>query len=527
MLQKKLKSLPQSLDETYTKIISRIDESHKRYALRVLQWLVYAKTPPSISQLVEVLAVNAQGKDERPWLDESKRFLNPHDILKICSALIETIADDYPGTEKVKLSHASVREYLVSKKFQTSFGDMMQSDYANAEIASVCLGYILELEHFETSAYSNTMKTSLPLISYAAKYWDHHARSSGEGTTIMHQLTVDLFVKRRKALANWIRLYDPRSLHPLSPNSNDALYYASFTGTEECVKLLLERGSSPNESASNGKLPLESAIQGGFENIVAILLQHGANSDLLSSDSFCIPMTSLQIAAQNGNISIIRLLLNAGADPNIFKRRPSPLELAIRMNRTEIAELLICYGKNPITLSAHRNYQYALQLLSKKNDLRLVRLLLEKGANPSEIAYGNDNPTPLEEALYNGNKHITKLLLDYGALKLGCNRIKIHDEIDDDDDDGCEKIKSHLETNSYNGNYDMVDCLLDTSLGSSEKYSDLHGVALWMAASQGHVPVVALLVDRCRVIPRSFAILARKWTPDTCQDQIFPLLDRG
>ncbi|KAH8700392.1 hypothetical protein BGW36DRAFT_425219 [Talaromyces proteolyticus] len=530
MLKRTLNSLPQSLEETYTKIISSIDTSHKRYTLQVLQWLVYAKRPPSIAELVEVLAVDTEKKEQRPFFDIKNRFPNPHDILKICSNLIVVEADvwDHPGSEKVKLSHASVRDYLVSEEFKARFGDIMQADNANAEIASVCLGYLLELENVESSTLNEKGDISLPLMSYATRYWYHHARCAPEGIKTMNLLTVDFFLNKKRAFTNWVRLYEvSRSPQLPYPEATDALYYASLTGTEECVKLLLEKGHSPNEFASNGETPLEPAVQGGFENIVVTLLQHGANPDFLPLYKSHSSMAPLKIAVQNGHTSIVRHLLDAGADPNI--RQPghditaSALEIAILTKRTNIVELLLEYGANPNTALIHKNNQYALQLLSREGNLPLVRLLLEKGANPCGGDYKNYHPTPLEEALYNGDKQIAKLLLDHGAMRRGSNRINILDNLDED---GFEKVKSYLETNSYHGNYDLIELLLDSSLGSSEKYRDLHGVALWMAASQGHVRVVALLVDRCRVIPRKFVVLARQWTPETCQDQIFSLLDR-
>ena len=60
MLRKALGSLPKTLDNTYARILERIDEDYRQYAMTILQWLVYSARPLQIEELAEVVAVDLQ-----------------------------------------------------------------------------------------------------------------------------------------------------------------------------------------------------------------------------------------------------------------------------------------------------------------------------------------------------------------------------------------------------------------------------------------------------------------------------------
>ncbi|OJJ81197.1 uncharacterized protein ASPGLDRAFT_87665, partial [Aspergillus glaucus CBS 516.65] len=56
-LQKSLKSLPKTLEETYARILASIDGNYRDYAIRLLQFITYSKRPLTIQEAVDVLVV--------------------------------------------------------------------------------------------------------------------------------------------------------------------------------------------------------------------------------------------------------------------------------------------------------------------------------------------------------------------------------------------------------------------------------------------------------------------------------------
>ena len=54
-LRKALNSLPKTMDETYDRILSNIEEEYKEEAFRVLQWLVFSVCPVTVEELWKCL----------------------------------------------------------------------------------------------------------------------------------------------------------------------------------------------------------------------------------------------------------------------------------------------------------------------------------------------------------------------------------------------------------------------------------------------------------------------------------------
>lgn len=120
-----LESPPKTLDETYEKILCAIDDEHSEKVVKLLHWLAYSPRPLHIEELAEVVAVNVGSK---PRIDSEARFLEPRDILTICSSLVTTETDitGIPYGQKVggqiRLAHLSVRDYLTSERIRAREG---------------------------------------------------------------------------------------------------------------------------------------------------------------------------------------------------------------------------------------------------------------------------------------------------------------------------------------------------------------------------------------------------------------------
>jgi ankyrin repeat protein len=101
----------------------------------------------------------------------------------------------------------------------------------------------------------------------------------------------------------------------INPLGSTALHAAAVTPQLEAATLLLARGADPTRPGAGGLTPLHATAfntQRGGE-MAALLIDHGADIDARNKHR----ATALLLAAQQGNVSVIRTLLERGADRNL------------------------------------------------------------------------------------------------------------------------------------------------------------------------------------------------------------------
>lgn len=118
------------------------------------------------------------------------------------------------------------------------------------------------------------------------------------------------------------------------------LHRAVSCGYEELVDKLLDSRSDPNSrSLSSGlayELPLSLAAAAGFEMIVGSLIRAGAKPNKIDNDH-----TALLLAVKYGTDIMVEVLLAGGADPNNPLTSPTPLAAAVeRQSELTIKRLL-------------------------------------------------------------------------------------------------------------------------------------------------------------------------------------------
>ncbi len=107
----------------------------------------------------------------------------------------------------------------------------------------------------------------------------------------------------------------PKLLNEFAPDGFQPLGLASFFGHVEVVRYLLESGAEVNTPSQNGLkvTPLNSAAAGRHYEIAMLLLERDANPNIRQEGDF-VPLHS---AAMNGQIEMVKILLQYGADKDL------------------------------------------------------------------------------------------------------------------------------------------------------------------------------------------------------------------
>ena len=84
-VEKALLNFPETLDETYNRMIERIQPELHTDALILLRWLAYSKRPMALDELAETMIIEPYNADGIVDTDDRG---NPEDVLEMLSGLI-------------------------------------------------------------------------------------------------------------------------------------------------------------------------------------------------------------------------------------------------------------------------------------------------------------------------------------------------------------------------------------------------------------------------------------------------------
>jgi len=195
-------------------------------------------------------------------------------------------------------------------------------------------------------------------------------------------------------------------------DANENLSDAIFRANLSLAKQALDNDAKPNKTDRTGHLPLYSASDYGHKDIVQLLLNSGADPNLVGNKND-IYMSPLHTACSHGYEQIVELLLGSGADPNLIEKHTglSPLHCASLRNHIGTAQLLLVEGANPNLLA--NNDTSSLYLASQNGHKDMVQLLLSNGADPDLVT--KKKQSPLDAASFNNHKDTFRVLLEGGA----------------------------------------------------------------------------------------------------------------
>jgi ankyrin repeat protein len=443
-----LEELPETLDETYERVLREINKANREHARRLLQCLTVALRPLRVDELAEVLAIDfdAPAHGGIPQLNPNWRWADHHQaVLSTCSSLIAIVDDG--DSKVVQFSHFSVKEYLTSDRLARLSVDVSRYhivlEPAHTILAQACLGVLLRLDD---RVYKGNVG-DIPLVEYAAQYWVDHAGFEKVASRIRDAMEY-FFDVDKPHWAAWCRvqMIDEEWLTFMPGGLQDTfpLYYASLGGFYDLAEHLV--GKHPEYiNARGGRMgtPLVAALGGKHFEVAELLHRNGADIDV--RDKY--EDTPLREACRSGVPDIVRWLLNHGADANAqgCKSWP-PLVIAAAQGYLKVVQMLIEHnadilirndsGMTPLHVAASPHVH--------RDQVDIMQVLLDHGANPN--ARDKHNSTPLHHSSKQRDRatvECTRLLLEHGAI------------IDAEDNEGRTPLQLALEY----GRDDIATCL--------------------------------------------------------------------
>jgi hypothetical protein len=420
-LRQYLNELPETLDETYERILKGINKAQKDNAHRLLQCLTVAVRPLLVEELAELLAFDFQTTTSGglPMLKEDWRWDDEEEaVLSTCSSLITIIARD--DSRVVQFSHFSVKEFLTSSRLTRSpLGELsrfyIDLEPAHTVMAQACLATLLRRDE---DGHGNSKAKVSPLVNYAAQHWVDHAQFEKVSSRVRDGMD-DLFDTSKPYFVAWLRVHNiDERWHPFTTLSRGGvgspLYYAAFCGFYDLAeRLIMKHPEQVNALGGLNLFPLPAALYKSHFRVANLLYRYGAVVDVQGDYEY----TPLHAASYSGQVDLMRWLLDHGADANAQGSYCfTPLfEAACKMHLEAVQVLLEHNADVNFQCSGGETALFRTLISSRPEEavVAIQRRLLEHGADPNIC--DDSRSTPLHQASSRGWLEVTRLLLSYGA----------------------------------------------------------------------------------------------------------------
>lgn len=439
-----LKRMPETLDQTYDRMLQCVPRQHQPFVRSALTWLAFSAQPLTLQELAEAAVIDP--KSGR--FDADHRLINDDLILQLCGSLVSVSKLNYaPEWEDwlrdkvnrehgwsfpysgrlqvfdvVSLSHYSMKEYIASERLREGSLSYYYASkgFANTFLAQCCLLYLLEFNSGEIIA--ELTFDEYPLLGYAAKFWIGHwkERENGSENPVLRVQLTSLFdPSTTREYVNWLNVYNPDSAYldyriqldvVLSPGMMrpQSLYWAAWIGDLQIVTDLVLRGADISKKEGLFGSALSAAAYHGHFEVVDYLLGQGADANLATTEMGSV----LQVAALGGSLKVVQRVIAAGADINA-QGGPynTALVAAASKEHVDVVALLVKHGAD-INIGSW-SHGSSLYQAASAGDVRTVVILLAAGADVNEI--GDSDGTGLYTAALSGSLPLVQMLLRKGA----------------------------------------------------------------------------------------------------------------
>ena len=259
------------------------------------------------------------------------------------------------------------------------------------------------------------------------------------------------------------------------------LHTAASNGLTARVIALVSTGEIHIDQANpSGATPLMVAAFRGHTNVVSILLNKGASTSGVDDDGF----SALHATAEFGRVAVAKLLVKAEADleAKTFTKGSTPLHLAAQQGYWEVVKVLIEAGANPN--SRGLDGSTPLYRAAKGGHVGAVKVLLRAEADPllvGELAT-SEGPSaiPLNIAAQDGHLGVVRELIQKHGVA-GCG--------------GASRGVDALELAAQDGHLEVMAALMSAGVVDT-------GFALLAAADNVRESAVKFLLQQMKPTAR-------------------------
>ncbi|KOM33075.1 hypothetical protein LR48_Vigan01g263100 [Vigna angularis] len=244
----------------------------------------------------------------------------------------EMKAEYFPPKEDVILQNEAPTDFYILVTGAVVVGEAKTGDLCG-EIGVLC--YKPQLFTVRTKRLSQLLRLNRTTFLNIVQ------ANVGDGTIIMNNLVSVCFAAARG---------DDLLLHQLlkrgmDPNESDnnrrtALHIAASQGKENCVLLLLDYGADPNITDLDGNVALWEAMVGGHESVRKVLAENGANLQCGDVGQFACT------AVEQNSLKLLKEIRRYGGDITLpsINSGTTALHVAVSEGNVEIVKYLLDHG---------------------------------------------------------------------------------------------------------------------------------------------------------------------------------------
>lgn len=191
--------------------------------------------------------------------------------------------------------------------------------------------------------------------------------------------------------------------------AKNPLLLATGRGSLSEVQNLVREGANVNEATKvDGRTSLYMAAEDGYLGIIQVLVQGGADKDKAVHDG----STPLFIAAEMGHLAVVQYLLQQGADQDKpMHDGTTPLYVAAQNGHLAIVQCLVQQGADKD--NAMREGRTPICKAAEKGHLAIVKYLLTQGADMNKAE--KTAMPPIFSSVAGGHLEVVRYLVQQGV----------------------------------------------------------------------------------------------------------------
>ncbi|KAI0855166.1 ankyrin repeat-containing domain protein [Xylaria cubensis] len=412
-IRDRLGKLPPDLKTAYDEIYNKIQNGHKHersLADNAFKWVACAREPPNSAMLLSAIRLNSD-TDNFELLNK----IDESQLLHLCKNLL--VFDSQ--RDIWRFSHLSVTEYFEQNHWSLA--------KAHCHAASVCLKFLSrvyknpEIDKYypDCSGPNKSYFTDADSDSIGDIY-DNIDKSDWEILDWHHPV-------QKYALMYWIS--HTKTQEEQEPNSTLRCLLKSFLGsplksstqyrrwvrvTDREVGIRLEKEHFPTDELLPEAVALFAMCRFGFYTLLKDWWDDTEFDITLTNSKRC---TLLGLAVKGECKQIYENLMKRRIVVNLpIPNDGSALAIATRRNNIEIMKLLIEAGADVNMPLQHGRYGSALAVAASQGEIKSVELLVDKGADLNmQIQDDSYGSALAAAAAYWERINVISLLIDKGA----------------------------------------------------------------------------------------------------------------